>query len=204
MGLARTTSILSEYIIRTLGDCGGTVRRDVESELNNIIAWAKDSPRRIKTDISIVGNVGTGLDLLHTFSLDTPNRLLTNEDWLRIRYSGEFATNDNDKRIKISFGSATVVDSGLFDQDSGDWTYDIIYARVSSTTVRVSLTQMWGAFTRDGAGTMAGNGVFGTTNTLLTGLSDLSANATTLKVEAEGTANDDITQNLSVIELVQQ
>src|SRR5262245_47670748 len=118
MGLARTTSILSEYIIRTLGDCGGTVRRDVESELNNIIAWAKDSPRRIKLDISTPGNVGTGLDLLHTFSLDTPNRLLTNEDYLRVRYSGTFATNDNDKRIKNSFGSAKEVVSELFSRES--------------------------------------------------------------------------------------
>src|SRR5262245_57178792 len=129
---------LGQLIIRNLGDVGGPPASRVSEELDNIIAWAKNSPRNINTDLSTPGNVGAGLDLLHTFSLDTPNRLNTNGDYLRVRYSGSFASNANTKRIKISFGSATAHDSTLFDIRSGAWSYDIIYARVSSTSVQMS------------------------------------------------------------------
>ena len=192
-------------IIRELGDSGGALRRDVESELDNLIAWAKVSPRNIKRDTSTVGNVGGGLDTLHTFSLPA-NSLQTDGDYLRVRYGGLFATNDNDKRIVVSFGGTSVSSLGaaLFDQDSGTWVYDIIYIRLSSTSVRVSGQIMWHYILRNGDGVGDGNGFYASINTDITGLSSLGSNATTMKVEAEGTSNDDIQQNFSVIELTQQ
>jgi hypothetical protein len=86
---------LGQLIIRKVGDTGGPPSGRVSDELDNIINWAKTSPRRIRFDTSTVGNVGAGLDTLHTFSLDTPNRLLTDGDSLKVRYGGKFAANAN-------------------------------------------------------------------------------------------------------------
>lgn len=159
-------------------------------------------PRSIEVSTTTVGNVGTGLDNLHSFSL-LAGSLANNGDYLRIRYGGAFATNDNDKRIRISFDGQTAHDPGLFDQDSGTWVYDIVYTRVSATTVRASALILWNFINRDGAGTVAGNGLFSAPAVLLT-VADLNVNPVTLLVQAEGTSNDDITQNLSIVELVQR
>ena len=153
-------------------------------------------------DLADAGNVGAGLDDLHSFSLPA-NSLATDGDYLRVRYSGTFATNDNDKRIKISLDGQSVHDPGLFDQDSGTWVYDIVYARVSATSVRASVLIMWNFGTRDGGGTAGGNYLFVGDCVTLT-VSNLSSNAVTLLVQGEATANNDIVQNLSIIELRQQ
>lgn len=205
MGLARTNSPLGKLIIRQIGDVGGPRSDLVDAELDNIIAWAKVSPRNIKRDTSTVGNVGGGLDTLHTFSLPA-NSLQADGDYLKVRYGGKFASNANTKRIVASFGGTAVssLGTGLFDIRSGDWVYDLYIIRLSSTSVRVSGQIMWTFIARDGAGTMTGNGFYGSINTDITGLSALGSNATTMKVEAEGTANDDIQQNFTVIELTQQ
>ena len=66
MSLARTTSQLAQVIIHQIGDTGGTLRRDVESELDNLVAWSKVSPRCIQRDFSTVNSAGVGPDVLHT------------------------------------------------------------------------------------------------------------------------------------------
>lgn len=52
--------------------------------------------------------------------------------------------------------------------------------------------------------TFGAGGFFIGRNTLLTGLSNLGSNAQTMLVQGEGTSNNDVTQNLSIIELCQQ
>jgi hypothetical protein len=202
MGLARAVSQIATAIIRRIGDSGGALERDVTLEINNLIAWAKDAVRNINTDTSVVGNITTGLDALHSYSLPA-GTLATDKDYLRVRYSFLFANNANTKRIKISFDSQSVHDPGLFDQRSGTATYDILYTRVSSTSVRASLMMIWNFGTRDGAGTAGGNYLFVGDDVTIT-VANLNSNSVTLLAQGEGTNTDDIRQNLSVIELRQQ
>src|SRR5215813_1100928 len=53
--------------------------------------------RRVTANTTIVGNSLAALTTLHTFTLDTPNRLLTNGDFLHWTFGGLFATNANTK-----------------------------------------------------------------------------------------------------------
>jgi len=210
MSLSRVTNPMATSIIRVLGDSGGALTRDVASEIDNLIAWAKDGVRNIKTDTSTVGNVGAGLDVLHTFSLNTPNRLTTNGDYLRVRYSGNFAANDTDKRVNAFFGGTVYEGSSVLDIDGAvGWRIDATITRISSTSVRVDSALTVNTFRADSAGppniSTDGLSYFNICRNLdITGLPDLGANATTMEVKGEGAANNDVFQNLSIIELRQQ
>lgn len=163
-------------------------------------------PKKINTDTSTVGNVLGGLDDLHTFSLPAGS-LNANGDYLRVRYSGLLANNTNTKRIVISFGGVTAHDPGLFSVGAAgaSFTYDIVYIRLSATSVRVTILAAWNFINRDTGGVVAGSGFLFSASGDLLGLADLGANATTMKVAAESgaAATDDIKQNFSIIELIQ-
>lgn len=162
-------------------------------------AHIRGIPKNIETNVTGVGNVGTGLDSLHSFTLPADS-LAKDKDYLRVRYAGTFATNDNDKRIVISFGGQTVHDPGLFDQDTGSWTYDIVYVRRNSTTVIFSLLAVWfAAVINDGVPAALDSIILGLCGTLT--VSNLNTNAITMLVQAEGTANNDVVQEISVIDL---
>lgn len=207
MGLVRVTTQLASVIIKQLGDSGGTLRRDVESEIDSIIAWARLSPRCIDSfaPVTPVGNIGAGVDDLHSFTLDTPNRLLTNGDWIRFAMGGAFAVNDNDKRVRILIDGQVIEDFGLFDFDTGEWRAEGEIVRVSATTVRVSYMGMYGEPLVLDEGVVSGTpDVIFLPRTRLLTVSNLSSNAIVIKAQAEATANDDVTQNLSILELFQQ
>jgi hypothetical protein len=160
-------------------------------------------PKNIHVNTSAVGNVGTGLDSLHSFSLPAGS-LANNGDYLRVSYSGKFASNDDDKRVVISFGGVTVADTSLADFDLGDWTLDILYIRLSSTSVRMAMLNTLG-FINFLNGAAGGTGVAAATNVDATGLSNLNSNAQTMLVQGESATatNNNVVQNLSVIELTQ-
>lgn len=148
-------------------------------------------------DLSTVGNVGVGLDSLHSFSIPA-NTLASDGDWLHIRYAGKFATNDNDKRIQVSIDGQSIHNTGAFDQDSGLWVYDLDIFRLSAISVRAAVSLYWNFITRDGGGIMGGNGLFATEDKDLP-VANLNSNAVTLLVQGEAIADNDIVQNVSHI-----
>ena len=210
MGLARVVSVLGQVIIRNIGDSGGTLRRDVESELDSIIAWAKLSPRVIKVDTSTVNSTGAGPDTLHTFSLPA-NSLATDGDFVEVEYGFLFAANDNDKGIQGTFGGTEYARRGLGATDLDGVVGGVIratIARLSTTSVIVSSTMVANVLIADSAGAFtgtSGNGgiAFGSC-VAITGLSNLTSNATTMSGRSLGVAASDVTQRLSVIKLFQQ
>jgi hypothetical protein len=205
VSLARTNSPLGKLIIRKIGDVGGPRSDLVDAELDNIIAWAKLSPRVIKVDVSVVGNVGAGLDNLHSFSLDTPNRLLTNGDWVRFRYCGNLATNDNDKRLQVTIDSQVLENTGLIDIDQGWWRVEGTYTRLSATSVFAEACISFGFLNQlDGAAAQSGSSQRLISRNANLTVANLNSNAVTMLVQAEATANNDVQQNLSIIELFQQ
>jgi len=164
------------------------------------------TPWAIQVDTSTVGNVGGGLDTLHTYSLPAGS-LATNGDYLKVVYGGLYAANDNNKRLVISFGGQGVEDSGLIDIDSGTnigWTVHIRYTRLSATTVLATATICSGFLQFDSGGANAGTGGRYLSRSFVLTVTDLAANAQTLLVQAEATADNDVTQNLSIVELVQR
>lgn len=165
--------------------------------------------RTINRNFTPTGNVGAGLDVLHSFTLDTPNRLLTNGDLVTGNFGGILATNDNNKRLVIQFGGATVFDSALQDfdgaADRNQWSLQTTIARVSATTVNAVTQVQIGQFFADGAGTFVStNGMDRGSIVVALAVPDMTANPTVFQILAEGVANDDIVQHTSIIELVLQ
>lgn len=206
MGLVRVFTNIGSLIIRNFGDVGGPPQGRIEAELDNIIAWAKDAVRCIHRNTSVVGNVGTGLDLLHSFSLPAGS-LATNGDYIEGEASGKFTANNNDKRIHFLVNGVTVIGPPLLDIDGAQgWVIRYKIVRVSSTLVRVPVIigiNVLSVTSADVATTLGNSFFFQAGSTDVT-VSDLAANALSIDVKGEGVANDDVTQNLSIIKLCQQ
>lgn len=210
MGLARVFPNLGSLIIRKLSDVGGPPRQRIEAELDNIIAWAKDAKRCIRRDFSTVNSSGAGPDVLHTFTLDTPNRLLTDGDYLDVWYAGKTASNDNDKAVQARFGGVTYETMAAFDLDGTvGWAIAARIMRLTSTSVRVSHMMNFNVIAGDSAAppamnTFGSGGFILSRNNDITGLSNLGSNSITMDVRSLGVAAADVVQNMSIIELCQQ
>ena len=200
---------LGETLIRKLGDAGGPVSSRVSQELDNLIAWVQFAPRRIHFNTSIVGNVGAGLDVLHTFSLDTPNRLLTDGDELIVWYGGNTTANDTDKRVNAFFGGTAYEGAAVTDIDLGiGWTIAARIIRLSSSSVRVSHTYMHNALIGDSTASPSNVNTSGGGTFLVSRSNDITGltlnGAITMEVKGEGAADNDVKQNFSSIWLIQQ
>lgn len=162
-------------------------------------------PKNIENNISIVGNVGAGLDVLHTFSLNA-NSLFSDKDTVSVLYNGSFATNNNTKRIQVEFDSQVIFNSGARDIDIGyAWTIYLDYIRLTSTTVRASGFALLGLVISgtDGALDTGNSRWFYQAILSAVTVANLNSNAVALRVLAEGTANDDIQCHRSRIDLCQ-
>lgn len=205
MSLVRSHSPLRKLIIRILGDVGGPRIDDVDDELNTIFAWAKDAPRCLVRDFpsTPVGNVNAGPDTLHTFTLPSGS-LATNGDWLRVRYAGLFAGDNDTKTIVVQFDGQTV--SNLAEaQAPVAWTYDIIYGRVSATSVRYSSAISWGRLRFPNAGALTDEGLFTAEQGVIT-VANLNSNGVILLLQGgdAGSETNDVQYSQAVIELCQQ
>jgi len=157
-------------------------------------------PRKIFSSTTSVGNVGAGLDSLHSFSLPAAS-LATDGDSIDWTSSGSLATaGPHNRRWVFSIGGQTIRDTGNISlTNNALWTTIINAVRVSDTTIRCS-------FMMNAGGSNVGATNFFTYgwNALLT-VSSLMSNGQTILVQAEdaNAANDNITQNLSTIYLTQ-
>lgn len=162
--------------------------------------------RAVNVDTSTVGNVGAGVDTLHTYTLAS-NSLTSNNDYLEIEYGGTFAANDNNKRLQITFDGQNIFDTGSFDFDgagaNGQWAITLTIIRVSSTSIRTMARVMLGQATADGASTFAGNMVLSGRNGTFT-VSNLGSTAVVITLSAEGTADNDAVANASIVRLTQR
>jgi len=162
--------------------------------------------RNIEVNTAVIGNIGAGLDPLHSFSL--PANFLRNDgDYLHIYFGGGYAVNANLKRVVASFGGTAWEDTGLRNLvDGSGWAIAVRVVRLSATSVLVSggiIANSLAVSSLDVPTTFGEGFLSAARNRLITGLPDLNLNATTILVSGEGTANDDVIQNLSIIELVQ-
>lgn len=123
-----------------------------------------------------VGNVGTGEDDLQTLSLIGLSLGTAGEAVILESY-GTFAANGNNKQVKAYFGSTVVADSGVVTINNGSW------------KIRAEII-------RTGATTQIANGICwlsdGTHTITVSSPSQTLANATTVKMTGEATADNDI------------
>lgn len=205
-GLQRVRDKLRLQLVRRLGDAGGPRADDVDAELDNLIAWAAQSPRCIHRDITPVGNVGAGEDDLVGFDV-AANSLATDGDYISGWGSGNFATNDTDKFVRLYVGGTVVISMGATDIDiEKGWnlTYKII--RTSATTVLVGAVLSCNVAAIDSAATATSFtfGWYSESSNVSVTVSDLASSTLAIQFTAQGGADDDVTQNFSIIELCQQ
>lgn len=164
--------------------------------------FAATVPRRINIDNSVVGNVGAGLDSLHSFTIPA-NTLAATNDEIAFEGGGPIANNANTKRVAFSFDGQITVDSGLRIVTSAGanigWKILGTVIRLTATTVRINATIYLGFMGVDSANTPNGFGAGGTmqTKTFDLTVANLTTNPVIMLFQAEGTANDDVQQNLS-------
>ncbi len=82
------------------------------------------------SNVISVGNIGTGEDNLIQYTVNA-NTLDIGNCFLEISAFGTFAGNANNKRVKLYFGSAVLIDTGLVPANDGSWS-------VKSTVIRVN------------------------------------------------------------------
>jgi hypothetical protein len=157
-----------------------------------------------------VSNVGAGLDSFQSYSLPS-NSLVANGDRLDIYYGGSYSNTANTKRLVFSIAGSNYVDTGARDiRDGGQgvrWQAHVIIIRLTATNVRIFTNITAGNFGATSAGTSFTPGTTGgysfTVGNDIT-VPDLSSNATTLLVQGEATADNDLTQSSSVINVCQR
>jgi len=210
LSLAREHDPLGNVIIRKIGDAGGPRSDWVADELDNLIAWARSSPRCIHRDTSTVNSAGAGPDVLHTFDLPA-NSLQTDGDYLTVWYAGAFAAVNRDKAVQAQFDGTSYENGGGLDIDgSTGWMLCSRIIRISATSVRTShllldnvlyitAANVASSF-NIGAQVITRNSTFAVAN--------LNSNAITMRVRSVVSsgvpAAADVFQNLSIIELTQQ
>lgn len=149
-----------------------------------------------------VGNIGGGTDDLQTFTLPAKS-LRNNGDMLTVRYAGSFATNDNDKRIQILVDGQVIEDFGAFDFDTGEWVSWMHHIRETSTIIRTDYMAMYGTalVINDSVFSSATQDIIYLPRVRRTTISNMDTTDIILKVTGTATANDDIVQSMSWIDL---
>lgn len=170
----------------------------------------KGYPFTLQIDTSTVNSTGAGPDTLHTYSLPA-NSLAANGDYVEVEYGFIFAADDDNKGIGATFGGTEYARRGLASTDLDGLVGGVIRAtivRLSTTSVVVSSVMIANVMFADSAnaftGTGANGGIMFGSCVEITGLADLTANATTMTGQGLGVNAGDVSQRLSVIKLVQR
>lgn len=130
----------------------------------------------LNVSTSDVGNVGTGEDVLWTYTLPADS-LDANGDGLYIRVAGSSAINGNNKNIKLYAGDDLMVNPGVGNL-SQTWTMDCQVIRTGATTAKSNCHVI----------TIAA----GQTHTVLQDITETWSGAVVFQLTGEAVSNDDI------------
>lgn len=106
-----TPGALTNQIAFYSQDVSSSAELFVKNEAGVVAQLSGYRRELLDLDAADAGNVGTGEDVIYTYTLPA-GKLAVNEQTLRIRAAISFAANGNTKRIKVKFGSVSVVDPG--------------------------------------------------------------------------------------------
>lgn len=139
----------------------------------------------LETNVTAVGNVGTGEDDLMTFSVPAAT-LGTNGDHLEVEAFGTFAANANNKRVRAKFGATTLIDTGALAIND-----DAFHLRVRITRI--------GATSQIAIATISTGDALLVSQTAYTTPAETLANAVTFKLTGEATSDNDISQKALLV-----
>ena len=143
----------------------------------------------LSNNIEEVGNVGAGEDDLMTYTL-APNSLNTIGDYLEIIAFGTLASNNNNKTIKLNFGSQTIYATNANNANGGTWYFKAFIFRDLSSTQKIIVTIHSSSNQLQNDDPYSANYTAGT--------QDLTANQI-IKCTGEGVADNDIIQQAMII-----
>lgn len=144
--------------------------------------------RNLTTNVTDVGNVGVGEDDLMTYSIPA-GQLASTGDYIEFKMTFIFATNTNNKQIKVYYGGTNFYASTAQAQNDGSMEIVGTIIRTGATSQRISFHQV--------------------NNTTLfpdyedyTTASETLSGAVTLKATGEATSNNDIIQKILTVKYV--
>lgn len=138
-----------------------------------------------------VGNVGAGEDDLMTYSV-AASQLDANNQSISFTASGSIANNVNAKRIRVKFGSTTILDTGAAGIPASAAIDYVITGRIIRTGAATQIIHV---------SMVTNNATFPGFAAVTAGTETLSG-ALTLKLTGEATTNDDITQKTMTVDWV--
>lgn len=141
----------------------------------------------LDVNTTAVSNSGSSETDLITYSLPA-NALVNNGDVLEVKAWGVYASNGNNKTLKLNFGSQTILNTGAVAANSGSWEIKATIVRLSATTQEISAT------------IISGNSTVADSATRTAGTQTLSSNLT-IKCTGQGTSSNDITEYCQIIKL---
>lgn len=143
--------------------------------------------KKLTSNTTQAGNVGTGEDNLITYSVPAAT-LGNNGEYLHFAMFGQFAASLNNKRLRAYFGSTLIFDTGVLAITTNtDWSLEGEIIRVDATNQRATVR-----FASSNAALLASSKFSAPTETL--------SGAITLKATGEATSNDDVVQKALMVE----
>lgn len=136
------------------------------------------------TNLTDNGNVGTGEDTLHSFTL-LANSMDANANRVESMAAFTFAANANNKRVRCKFGGSTFYDSGIQAQNGGSLELRWTIIRTGASAQKVS------------ARAIASAGSLFSNDHQYSTLAIATSGAATILCTGEATSNDDIVQRIS-------
>lgn len=147
---------------------------------------------KLSVNVTPVGNVGGGTDTLMSYTLPA-NSLSANGKGVRVTMWGYTSSNANAKQIDLSFGSDAVSSLSLATSELNYWTVSMLVFRYAAGTQSVFATI---DYIKSGVGRVTEPAVY------VGGTSQDETATILIKLEGQGTDDNDIVQNGMLVEFI--
>ena len=192
------SSVTPNIILRSSnfrsGLSGWSLSPNGQSEFNND---STNTTKLIDSEASTSGNVGTGQDVLRTFTIPSGvnNEIKKVDDGYRINYRGYTANNANSKGIAVYINSTQIF--SIIPGNSAVWSIDLL-ALASGVVTSTNQIALRSHVTYGASGIFGGSYDISEVVDVAPGASD------TIELRAEGVANNDVVCMLSTVELLRK
>src|SRR5688572_5505813 len=139
-------------LTQMFGNLGNSWNNPLPNDL-----YIKGVPKNVLSGGNFVGNVGTGLDTLRSFTFPAKSLRAVNDSFKAL-LGGGFGTNDDNKRIQLTFGGVLLFDTTLLDFDGQGWRWELTVVRLSTTLINACLSMSTGNFRIDSGGAISSSG----------------------------------------------
>lgn len=131
-GIGRNSAGVIEANNGTLGTLRDFKGRALIAQAGTSTSYVK-AGGTLAVDTTQTGNVTTGVDTLQTYSVPA-NTLAANGDAIPFLYTGSFANNANTKRLILTYGATTLLDTGALAFPFTSWRLEGHVVRTGAAT----------------------------------------------------------------------